>query len=161
MHSTLISLKLSFTVIIGLGKQKVSNVVGLAAYRLHWLFWKHSFRVASHLQRWCVCVCEREREGRREREEKGEGALGSSLLHFHAQTRTFFSLLVYMESCYVNHVSEHIRIPIQEIYLTVSVTNGVGYEQRKLSGLYPGLISEIFPSFFSADVTAILDFYQL
>lgn len=59
-----------------------------------------------------MCVFVREREGRREREEKGEGALGSSLLHFHAQTRTFFSLLVYMESCYVNHVSEHIRIPI-------------------------------------------------
>lgn len=72
-HSTLISLKLSFTVIIGLGKQKISNVIGLAAHRLHWLFGN----IASELRLIyrdgvCVFVREKEREGERER-KRGRG----------------------------------------------------------------------------------------
>ena len=35
-HDALVPLKWSFSIIIGLGKQQFSKVMGLAAQRLHW-----------------------------------------------------------------------------------------------------------------------------
>lgn len=118
MHSAPVPLKLSFTVIIGWGKQTFSNVIGFAAHRLHWPDENEIQSCISFIER----TCERERP------------LDGYVLHSYIHTGEFFSLFWrtgYMESWNAKYFS----------VLCISNLMCSGWS-RKFWGLYCSLISQ-------------------